>query len=162
MRRGVASVVFIIFAIYSAGIAFASDVLAQYGATCTGQQNCSTDCGACGLSGCAWNEVNCTTTCDNGAICYPGCSISTSCNSTPPPGCPANRAGCTWVTDYGCGGGTCGCGETRSAALYCNGIHCDDACTTDAICTTGCGGGGEKITFSNILGESKPSNLFSP
>lgn len=108
-------------------------------ADCTSTVICNSACGECG--------ANITVVCSGGQKCTDSCGTSTSCYnssgglcSTPPTGCPSDRSGCTWSAANDCGGGTCGCGQRRTSSEFCNGYHCDDACSADATCATNCNG----------------------
>jgi len=107
--------------------------------TCAGWTNChvvvNTQCTGCGLY-----ESDTYTECNEG-ICNAGCKPDTSCLPSNP--CAA-MVGCYWVSDASCGGGTCGCGESRTAVQYCDGptgpVHCNDQCSGISSCCVGCTG----------------------
>jgi len=112
--------------------------------SCTGWSDCIVSPGTCGdcLDSC---HSTSTTRCrgpSGGAyqVCSTGCSNNTSCCSVPPAGCPSDRSGCSWSGANDCGGGVCGCGERRTATLWCSGQHCDDICTSDQACIADCNG----------------------
>jgi len=123
---------------------FVNKVYSQYPTptpmgSCAGWTNCTvkeiSHCSACGPY-----ESNTQTVCDQG-ICNAGCKPDTSCLPSNP--CAA-MVSCYWVPDASCGGGTCGCGESRTAVQYCDGptgpVHCNDQCSGISSCCVGCTG----------------------
>jgi len=133
-------------------LAWGPRVFAQYPTptppigSCTGLSDCLVpdigDCGKeCGNRCYTKTLTQCFTAGGSLVTCATGsCGYNTACCSIPPPGCPATREGCSWSAAWGCGGGACGCGERRTATLWCGSTHCDDACSSDASCAVGCAG----------------------
>ena len=145
--------------------------------SCTGYSDCTVVPGSCGGS-CAVCESYSTTTCRTPkgvpVVCNEGCSNNTACTytcpsgqcycSTPPAGCPSDRSGCSWSGANDCGGGVCGCGERRTATLWCSGQHCDDICTSDQACTVECNAPTPMPTSppSSCPDCGTPPNCYSP
>jgi len=121
--------------------------------TCYGLTGCVVMSGACGdvAHGCLPTESYSYTQCGS-TICNEGCHADTSCLPSNP--CAA-MVGCYWVPDASCGGGTCGCGESRTAVQYCPGpngdVHCNDQCSGIASCCVGCTGSCNNTTDPTLL-----------
>jgi hypothetical protein len=105
----------------------------QDSSNCT-SQSCLVDLGTCNDE-CGPGARKVTKyDCPGGGYCE-YCAYSTNCDTV--------GRSCETVPATGCGGGSCGCGESRVSTTYCPATgESSDECVLDASCGNNCGGGG--------------------
>ena len=117
---------------------FPSVAFAQYADCSTCQKSVVTEAcgGACGGTSDQYHTYVYTYCKGTTTLCSQVCAFNTSCTGNP---C-SQSINCSWSSVLDCQGGSCGCGQIRTAVEYCNGVHCQDACTADSSCNAGgCG-----------------------